>query len=215
MILRVYSYHGDLSSFVDDPDESRMSERRTTITMVALGVLIALALIAFDGSGGSFSSPELMKHFAARPPDPSDPLFDLPRISVPQAPPDLIRALEELQARLSEGRTAAPLTPTATGPRAEVRVSGMRRHGGQIIVSGSVRNVGNRAVTIPPGTFVFRDSHGVRYTTEASGSATLAPGEMMTFEFTIPLPPRRGLTLIFDLPPDPPLEQTLTLEVIE
>jgi hypothetical protein len=192
-----------------------MSERRTTITMVALGVLIALALIAFDGSGGSFSSPELMKHFAARPPDPSDPLFDLPRISVPQAPPDLIRALEELQARLSEGRTAAPLTPTATGPRAEVRVSGMRRHGGQIIVSGSVRNVGNRAVTIPPGTFVFRDSHGVRYTTEASGSATLAPGEMMTFEFTIPLPPRRGLTLIFDLPPDPPLEQTLTLEVIE
>jgi len=215
MILRVYSYHGDLSSFVDDPDESRMSERRTTITMVALGVLIALALIAFDGSGGSFSSPELMKHFAARPPDPSDPLFDLPRISVPQAPPDLIRALEELQARLSEGRTAAPLTPTATGPRAEVRVSGMRRHGDQIIVSGSVRNVGNRAVTIPPGTFVFRDSHGVRYTTEASGSATLAPGEMMTFEFTIPLPPRRGLTLIFDLPPDPPLEQTLTLEVIE
>ena len=192
-----------------------MSEQHTTVTMVALGVLIALALIAFGSSGGGFGSPELTQRFAARPPDPSDPLFDLPRIGLPQAPPDLLRTLEELQTRLSEGRTVAALTPTATGPRAEVRVSGMRRRGDQIIVSGSVRNAGNRDMTIPPGAFVFRDSHGVRYTTEASSSATLAPGEMTTFEFTVPLPPDRGLTLIFDLPPDPPLEQTLTLEVVE
>lgn len=192
-----------------------MSEQRATLTMVALGVLIALALIAFSNAGGDFGSPELTRHFAAHPPDPADPPFDLPRISVPQAPPDLLRALEELQTHLSEGRTVAALTPTATGPRAEVRVSGMHRNGDQIIVSGSVRNVGNRDMTIPPGAFSFRDSRGVRYTTATSGSATLAPGELTTFEFTVPLPPDRGLTLIFDLPPDPPLEQTLALEVVE
>jgi hypothetical protein len=200
---------------IDDLVKSRMSDQRTTITMLALGVLIALALIAFGGAGGGFGSPELTRRFAARPPDPSDPPFDLPRIGVPQAPPDLLRALEEVRTRLSEGRTAAALTPTVIGPRAEVHVSGMRRTGDQIIVSGSVRNAGNRDLTIPPGAFVFRDSRGVRYTTGASGSATLAPGEMTTFEFTVPLPPDRGLTLIFDLPPDPPLEQTLTLEVVE
>jgi hypothetical protein len=192
-----------------------MSEQRTTITMVALGVLIALALIAFGGAGGGFGSPELTRRFAARPPDPSDPPFVLPRIGVPQAPPDLLRALEEVRTRLSEGRTAAALTPTAIGPRAEVHVSGMRRNGDQIIVSGSVRNAGNRDLIIPPGAFVFRDSRGVRYTTGTSSSVMLAPGEMTTFEFTVPLPPDRGLTLIFDLPPDPPLEQTLTLEVVE
>ena len=74
---------------------------------------------------------------------------------------------------------------------------------------------GTGILIIPPGAFVFRDSRGVRYTTETSSSVTLAPGEMTTFEFTVPLPPDRGLTLIFDLPPDPSLEQTLTLEVVE
>ncbi|MGQ9828307.1 MAG: hypothetical protein ACUVSW_10635 [Roseiflexus sp.] len=192
-----------------------MSEQRTTILMVSLGVLIALALIAFSNAGTGFGSPELTRYFAAHPPDPADPPFDLPRISMPQAPPDLLHALEELQMRLSDGRTAAALTPTVAGPRVEVRVSGLRRSGDQMIVSGSVRNLGNRDMTIPPSAFVFRDSRGTRYTTEASESVTLTPGEMAAFEFTIPLPPDRGLTLMFDLPPDPPLEQILALEVVE
>jgi hypothetical protein len=181
--------------------------------MVALGVVLALALIAIGGMNNGFGAPELTRRFAAQPPDPLDLPLDLPRIEAPQAPPDLLRALDDLHKRLSGGQVVTALTPTAAGPRIEVRVSDLRRNGDQMIVRGSVRNPGNREVTIPPGAFTFRDSRGVRYATASSGGATLAPGAATDFEFTVPLPEGRGLTLIVDLPPDPPLEQVLLLEV--
>lgn len=181
--------------------------------MVALGALIALALIAIGGMNGRSGMPELTRRFAAQPPAPGDLTLDLPRIEAPQAPPDLLRAIDDLHRRLSGGQVAPALTPTAASPRIEVRVTDLRRNGDQMVVRGSVRNLGDREVTIPPGAFTFRDSRGVRYATASSGGATLAPGAATDFEFTIPLPEGRGLTLIVDLPPDPPLEQVLLLEV--
>lgn len=181
--------------------------------MVALGVLMALTLIVIGGMNNGFGSPELARRFAAQPPAPGDLTLNLPRIEAPQAPPDLLRALDDLHKQLSGGRATPALTPTVAGPRIEVRVGDLRRTGDQIIVRGSVRNLGDREVTIPPGAFTFRDSRGVRYATGSSGGATLAPGAATDFEFTIPLPEGRGLTLIVDLPPDPPIEQVLILEV--
>ncbi|MFQ3630898.1 hypothetical protein [Roseiflexus sp.] len=191
-----------------------MNDRRSPTFMVALGVLIALALIVIGGGMNSgFGSPQLSRRFAAQPPVPGDLALNLPRIEAPQAPPDLLRILDDVHKRLSGGQAATALTPTVAGPRIEVRVDDLRRTGDQIVVRGSVRNAGDREVTIPPGAFTFRDSRGVRYATGSSGSATLAPGATTDFEFTVPLPTERGLTLIVDLPPDPPLEQTLLLEV--
>jgi hypothetical protein len=191
-----------------------MNDQRSPLLMVALGALIALALIAIGGMNRNFGAPELTRRFAAQPPAPVDLTLDLPQIEAPQAPPDLLRALDDLHKRLTSGQVAPALTPTAAGPRIEVRVSDLRRNGEQMIVRGSVRNLGDREVTIPPGAFTFRDSHGVRYATGASGGATLAPGVTTAFEFAVPLPDGRGLTLIFDLPPDPPLEQVLLLEIV-
>lgn len=181
--------------------------------MVALGVLLALALIVVGGMNNGFGSPELARRFAAQPPDPGDLMLNLPRIEAPQAPPDLLRTLDDLHKRLAGGQVAMALTPTAASPRIEVRVGDLHRSGDQMVVHGSVRNLGNREVTIPPGAFTFRDSRGVRYATSSSGGVTLAPGAATDFEFTIPLPEGRGLTLIVDLPPDPPIEQVLLLEV--
>lgn len=188
-------------------------EQRSPLVMVALGVFIALVLIAFSNMTGGFGAPELTRRFAAQPPAPADFSFDLPRIDAPQAPPEIMQALDALHKRLSDGQVAAALTPTAMSPRIEVRVSDMRRSGDQLIVRGSVRNISNKEVIIPSGAFTFRDSRGVRYTTESSGSATLASGAATDFEFAIPLPEGRGLILVFDLPPDLPLEQTLLIEV--
>jgi hypothetical protein len=181
--------------------------------MVALGVLIALALIAIGGVSGGSGMPELTRRFAAQPPAPDDLTLHLPQIEAPQAPPDLLRVVDELHNRLTGGRVAPALTPTVVGPRIEVHVSDLRRRGEQIMVRGSVRNIGDRAVTIPPGAFTFRDSRGVRYATASSGGAILAPGDATDFEFTVPAPDGRGLMLVVDLPPDPPMEQVLLLEV--
>lgn len=214
--MGVYLYHADLSSFVKGGNSwySRgMNDQRSPFFMVALGVLIALALIVIGGMNNGFGSPELARRFAAQPPAPGDLTLNLPQIEAPQAPPELLRALDDLHKRLSGGQAAPALTPTVASPRIEVRVGDLRRTGDQMIVRGSVRNLGDREVTIPPGAFTFRDSRGVRYAAGSSGGVTLAPGAATDFEFTIPLPEGRGLTLIFDLPPDPPLEQVLLLEV--
>ncbi|MCS6840177.1 MAG: hypothetical protein NZ699_04105 [Roseiflexus sp.] len=192
-----------------------MHDQRSPWLMVALGVAIALTLIALGGMNDGFGSPELMRRFAAQPPAPGDLMLNLPRIEALQAPPDLLRALDDLHKRLSGGQAAPALTPTVASPRIEVRVSNLHRNGEQLIVRGSVRNLADQEVTIPPGAFSFRDSRGVRYAAAASAAAALAPGATTDFEFSVPLPEGRGLTLIFDLPPDPPLEQTLLLEVAE
>lgn len=190
-----------------------MNEQRPTLLFVALGVLIALALITIGGMNNRSGMTELTRRFAAQSPAPNDLALDLPRIEAPQAPPDLLRALDDLHKRLSGGQVAPALTPTVAGPRIEVRVSDLRRNGDQMVVRGSVRNPGDREVTIPPGAFTFRDSRGIRYATASSGGGALAPGATTDFEFTVPVPKGRGLTLIVDLPPDPPLEQVLVLEV--
>jgi len=194
-----------------------MHDQRNSITMVLLGLVIAVVLIALAG-GGELGNPQLSRRFAPQPADPAAPTpqpFELPRVELPQLPPDVQRTVLDLQEQLTGGQAIPALTPIAAGPRVEVRLDEIRRRGDQVIVRGNVRNLGDRALTIAPGAFAFRDSSGARYTTETSGGATLDPGAATAFDFTVPLAAGRGLTLIFELPPDPPLEQVLLLEIIE
>lgn len=195
-----------------------MNEQRPIVMIVGLGVLIALALIAFSGAGNGFDNPRLSRQFAPRPADPAEPSpepFELPRVELPQLPPEIQQTALDLRDRFSSGEAVPPLTPVATSPRVEVRVDEVRRRAQQALVRGSVRNLGDRDLTIAPGAFSFRDSTGARYTTETSGGATLAPGEETAFDFTVPLPDGVGLSLILTLPPDPPIEQVLILEIVD
>lgn len=195
-----------------------MSEQRTTFTMVLLGLALAVALIAVSGAGSGFGNPRLSRQFAPRPTDPGAPPpqpFELPRVELPQLPAEIQQTALELRDRFSSGAAVPALTPVAASPRAEVRITDVRRRGDQALVRGVVRNLGDRDLVIAPGAFSFRDSSGTRYTTETSGGATLAPGDETAFDFTVPLANDFGLTLILDLPPDPPLQQVLLLEIID
>jgi len=93
-----------------------------------------------------------------------------------------------------------------------VEISEVRRVGDHVQIKGSVANLSDRALTIPPGAFSFRDSAGVSYSTGGSAGVTLAAGQSTTLDLGVPLPDGRGLTLILTIPPDPPLEQVLVVE---
>jgi len=177
------------------------------------GILLALILI-FIGTRGGFNNPALSQHFAPQPTDPNAPTqqpFQLPQVHLPSLPPEMQRSLTSLRDRFAGGQAVPALTPVATGPRVRVEVQTIKRSGDRVQVSGSVANISNAPLTLPTSAFAFRDSAGVTYT--ASGdNTTLQPGQSEPLNLTVPLPPDRGLTLVFTLPPDPPQEQILILE---
>lgn len=74
-------------------------------------------------------------------------------------------------------------------------------------------NTGDDDLSVAPEAFLFRDSTGVSYATEGSNAAILKPGEQTSFDLSVPLPNGRGLTLILTLPPEPPVEQVLMVEL--
>ncbi len=179
------------------------------------GILLALVLIVLSTRGGGVNTPALSQHFAPRPTDPhapTTPPLQLPRVDLPGLPPEVQRSLTALRDRFAGGHPIPALTPVASGPRVRVEIQEIARREERVQVRGSVRNIADAPVTIPPGAFSFRDSAGTVYATSGSGGATLPPGQSTTFDLGVPLPAGRGLTLILTLPPDPPLEQVLVVE---
>jgi hypothetical protein len=101
----------------------------------------------------------------------------------------------------------------AEGGGVTITVRELNREGDQVSVRGSVRNGRSQPLTIGPEAFGFRDSAGTSYSTRGSAATELQPGQATDFDLTVPLPAGRGLVLVLNLPPDPPIEQTLLVEV--
>jgi hypothetical protein len=192
-----------------------MRQQESASPFLLGGLLLALVLIGtflFNPPNQSV----LSRTFTAQAPDPRQPTlapFELPQVSLPELPADAQATIAEMKEKLAKGQAIPALTPEATGTNLQVSIRDVRRNGQQIGVRGSVKNIGNEAIDITPGAFVFRDSLGVTYSTEGSGATTLQPGQQTPFDLTVPLPDGRGLTLIVDIPPYAPLEQILVVEV--
>jgi hypothetical protein len=193
-----------------------MYDRDRKIPMWMGGILLALVLILLSNrSSGGLTNPVLIGRFAPQPTDPSAPTaqpFQLPQVHLPSLPPAVQDTVIKLRDRLAGGGAIPALTPIASGPRARVNVDEVRRAGDQVQIKGSVVNLSDASLTIPPGAFAFRDSAGVSYSTGGSAAVTLASGQSTTLDLGVPLPNGRGLTLILTIPPDPPLEQVLVVE---
>ncbi|MFO7169127.1 MAG: hypothetical protein DIU80_013980 [Chloroflexota bacterium] len=195
-----------------------MNELRSALPMVLLGLLLALALIWIASGGRPGPNQALEARFAPRPRAPGEPTpapFTLPQVRLPDLPPEVQQAVADAATQLSGGQAAPALTPVARGSRVEIEVAEVRREGQRVRVRGTVANIADQPLEIPPGAFSFRDSAGTNYATSGSGGPSLQPGASTTFDLTLPLPEGLGLTLILTLPPDPPLEQVLFPEVTQ
>ena len=193
-----------------------MRENRNTLPMWLGGLLLALVLIVISNrAGGGFGNPALIQRFAPRPTDPNAPTaepYQLPQVHLPSLPPAVQQAVTNLRDRFAGGEAVPALTPVATGPRVRVEVSEVKRGSERVQVRGTIANITNASLVVPPGSFSFRDSRGVMYATVGSGGTTLQAGQSTTFDLGVPLGPDLGLTLILTLPPDQPIEQTLVVE---
>jgi len=192
-----------------------MRDNRSTLPMWVGGLLLALALIVISNRAGGVNNPALIQRFAPRPTDPNAPTaqsYQLPRVSLPNLPPAVQRAVTSLRDRLAGGEAIPALTPVASGPRVRVEVGEVKRTGEHIQVRGKIVNISDAPLAIPPGAFSFRDSRGVMYATVGSGGTTLQAGQSTSFDLGVPLPPDLGLTLILTIAPDQPLEQILVVE---
>jgi hypothetical protein len=191
-------------------------DERNNISIWVGGILLGLVLILISmRGGGGLENPALSQRFAPRPTDPNAPTsqsFQLPQVRLPELPPEMQRTFTDLRDRLAGGEAVPALTPVATGPRLRIEVGEITRSGDRVKIIGSVSNIADGTVTIPPGAFTFRDSAGVAYATTGTGGVTLQPGESTSFDLSVPLPAGRGLALIVTVPPDPPLEQILIVE---
>ncbi len=193
-----------------------MGDNRNALTMWLGGILLALVLIVISTRAGSgFNNAALSQRFIPRPTDPNAPTsesFQLPQVNLPSLPPALQQQITSLRDRLIGGQAVPALTPIASGPRARVEVTQIKRSGDHVQISGSITNITSAALTIPPGAFTFRDSRGITYATTTSGGTTLQANQSTSFDLGVPVDAAHGLTLILTLPPDAPLQQTLLVE---
>ncbi|HEU5011572.1 MAG TPA: hypothetical protein VFT66_03435 [Roseiflexaceae bacterium] len=181
------------------------------------GVLIAVFLIAIGRFVSGPGNPVLVQQFAPRPTDPNAPTVEswqLPQVHLPSLPPAVQRRITDLRDRFGGGEAVPALTPVATGPRVRVEVTQVRRQGEQAEVRGTITNISDQPLTIPANAFSFRDSAGTTYAIEGSSSTELQPNQSTDLSLSVPLPAGRGLTLILNLSPDPPLEQVLLVEPV-
>lgn len=193
-----------------------MRSNESNMPFLIGGALLALLLFIITTRSGPPNAAALNQQFAPRPTDPNAPTpapFQLPQVNLPSLPPELQRQVTGIQEQLAGGGTTPALTPTASDATVRIQVAELRRNGVNIQVRGTIRNISTAPITVPPEAFSFRDSTGTTYSTAGSGSATLAPNQETSFDLTVPLPENHGLTMIVSLPPNPPLEQILLVQV--
>jgi hypothetical protein len=181
------------------------------------GLLLAVVMIGLSSVLSSRNLPAnqgLVKQFVPQTPDPNVPTpapWQLPQVRLPDLPPEIRQTVDGAWQRFVRGDQTVALTPVATNQRVRVEITSVQRANDQVQIKGTVTNSGSQPLPISTASFSFRDSTGQTYSVSGSGSVNLAAGQSTVLELSVPVPPERGIVLILNLPPDPPLEQTLLL----
>jgi hypothetical protein len=188
-----------------------MFDKQQGIPIWFWGVLVAVILIVISAQGRLRpGNPALSQVFAAQPP----PAGQLPNISLPQLdigslPEELQTVAGDLWRQLGLGQSVSPVAPAARSARLEINIREIKRTTDGVQVLGEVINISTSEVTVPISAFELKDNTGASYIAGGGGVARLQPSESTPLDLTVPLPEGRGLLLITNLPPDPPVEQVL------
>lgn len=89
-------------------------------------------------------------------------------------------------------------TPVAANAQVAIYMDSIQRVGSTLQMRGRVMNVGSAPFDISVANFAFVDASGVMYGVEGERS-TLAVNASEAFEFTVPVPPSRTLTMTLTL----------------
>lgn len=193
-----------------------MKQNESTLPFVIGGVVLGLLLIVIGMRIGNIrGNPVLMKQFEAQAADPNAPTLmpiTLPQVHLPSLPADLQEQLTSTYNQYLGGGAVAALTPVAGNGHVKITVTDLQRQGDDVRVSGTVTNVSGEPLTVPADAFSFRDSAGTNYRVTGGGSSTLNAGQSTSFELAVPIPADHGVTLVFTLPPDDPVEQMLVVQ---
>jgi hypothetical protein len=188
-----------------------MFEKQQGIPIWFWGVLVAVILIVISAQGRLRpGNAALSQVFAAQPP-PTGPLpsLSLPQLDLSSLPEELQSAASDLWRQLGLGQSVSPVAPSARSARLQITIREIKRTSDGIQVLGEVSNISTSEVTVPISAFELKDNTGASYIAGGGGSALLRPGESTPLDLTVPLPEGRGLLLLTNLPPDPPMEQVL------
>lgn len=189
-----------------------MNERSNGMPIWVWGAIAGVLLIVISSRTHLLSpeNPSLSQYFAAQPtPEGYDPSFELPQLEIAGLPAELQTRAGEILSTLASGDAARPIEPAVESARLRIEVREVQRVEGGMKVVGEVTNISQGDVQVPISAFELRDSTGASYVAGGGASATLKPGESTPLELTVPLPEGRGLLLVTNLPPDPPVEQRL------
>jgi hypothetical protein len=162
--------------------------QRTHFPMWIVGVILAVMLIAI--SWPRRQQTNLVTVFDRAPtPDVSE-ILEHPIVS----------SLGDIGDSLGEnGRPIEPAAvPAVSNERVAIYVDDVQRIGSTMQMRGRVENTGQVPFAISVANFAFIDATGVQYGVDGAAS-DLAPGASEAFEFTVPVPPSRTLTMTLTL----------------
>ncbi len=189
-----------------------MRDESAPIPFWAIGIIGAAILIGIS----IFAQPvrtEMLRDQFARQPTPVLPLPGLPQLELQNLAPDIQIAAQEWWRQLAAGNRGQAIDPVVNNQRLRVEVTALEPIAGGIRVKGTVTNLGSTDLLVPISAFELRDSSGESYRAPGTSSVVLPPGGATPLELSVPLPTGRGLLLITHVPPDPPLEQRLLIDV--
>ena len=162
--------------------------QRTHFPMWIVGVILAAVLIAVSWPRQQHTN--LVTVFDQAPTPDVSGILEHPIVS----------SLEEMTGGLGSGEP--PVTPAGApvvaNERVAIYVDDIQRIGSTMQMRGRVANVGQAPLAISVADFTFVDATGVQYGVDGAAS-DLAPGASEAFEFTVPVPPSRTLTMTLTL----------------
>ncbi|WP_298820392.1 hypothetical protein [Chloroflexus sp.] len=189
-----------------------MHDNSPAIPFWIIGLLGAIFLIGISIWMQQFRTVELRDQFA-RQPAPAIALPALPQLELQNLGPEAQAVARALWQQITTGNPGQPIEPIASNQRLRIAINALEPTGDGIRIKGTVTNLTNADLIVPISAFELRDSAGESYRAPGSTMASLPPGGSTPLELSVPLPPGRGLLLITNLPPDPPLEQRLLIDV--
>ncbi|MGQ9481550.1 hypothetical protein [Chloroflexus sp.] len=189
-----------------------MHDESPPIPFWMIGILGALLLIGMSIFLQQNRTVALIDQFA-RQPTPALPLPALPQLEIQSLSPDAQEAARQLWQQIMAGNRSQAVDPVASNQQLRVVIDGIEPVPNGVRIRGMVTNLTDGNLQVPISAFELRDSAGESYRAPGTTIANLSPGASTPLELSVPLPNGRGLLLITHLPPDPPLEQRLLIDV--